>query len=72
MGFQYFAGAAYRALTADKHGPSLHELCDPLLLNAHLLKRIGGDAHLAKFYKTALGNAALRTLLRRAADAADQ
>ena len=61
MGFQYFAGAAYRALTADKHGPSLYDLCDPLMLNGS-----GGDPHLAKFYKTALGNPALRALLRRA------
>src|ERR1700756_1241804 len=61
MGFQYFAGAAIRALTADKHGPSLYDLCDPLLLNG-----CGGDPHLAKFYKTALGNPALRALLRRA------
>src|ERR1700710_1201269 len=60
MGFQHLAGAAYRALTAKKDGPSLYDVCDPLLLNGH-----GGDAHLAKFYKTALGNAALRPLLRR-------
>jgi hypothetical protein len=62
MGFQYFAGAAYRALTADKRGPSLYDLCDPLLLNG----RNGGDPHLAKFYKTAIGNPPLRALLRRA------
>ena len=61
MGFQYFAGAAYRALTAGKAGPSLYDLCDGVLLNGH-----GGDPHLAKFYKTALGNPALRALLRRA------
>jgi hypothetical protein len=61
MGLQYFAGAAYRALTADKQGPSLYDLCDPVLLNGH-----GGDPHLAKFYKTALGNPPLRALLRRA------
>jgi hypothetical protein len=54
------AGAAYRALTARKDGPSLYEVCDPLLLNG-----AGGDPHLAKFYKTALGNPALRPLLRR-------
>ena len=61
MGLQYFAGAAYRALTADKRGPSLYDLCDPILANGH-----GGDPHLAKFYKTALGNPPLRALLRRA------
>lgn len=60
MGFQYFAGAAFRALTAAKDGPSLYDVCDPLLLNYR-----GGDPHLGKFYKTALGNPALRPLLRR-------
>jgi hypothetical protein len=61
MDFQHIAGAAYRALTARKDGPSLYDLCDPLLL-----RHCGGDAHLTKFYKTALGNPALRPLLRRA------
>lgn len=60
MGFQYFAGAAFRALTATKHGPSLYDVCDPVLLNYR-----GGDPHLGKFYRTALGNPALRPLLRR-------
>src|SRR3981189_1676852 len=60
MNFQHVAGAAYRALTARKDGPSLYDVCDPLLLGRH-----GGDQHLAKFYKTALGNPALRPLLRR-------
>jgi len=60
MSFQYFAGAAYRALTARKDGPSLYDVCDPVLL-----KQSGGDQHLGKFYKTALGNPALRPLLRR-------
>ena len=61
MGFQYFAGAAYRALTADKLGPSLYDVCDGVLANGH-----GGDPHLFKFYKTALNNPPLRALLRRA------
>ncbi len=61
MGVTYFAGAAYRALTASKVGPSLYDLCDPLF---H--KHTGGDAHIVKFYKTALGNPALRPLLCRA------
>jgi hypothetical protein len=61
MTFQYFAGAAYRALTAGKDGPSLYDICDPLLLHHR-----GGDPHLAKFYKTALGNPPLRALLCRA------
>jgi hypothetical protein len=60
MAFQDLAGAAYRALTARKGGPSLYDVCDPLLLNG-----AGGDPHLAKFYKTALGNPVLRPLLRR-------
>jgi hypothetical protein len=60
MGFQYFAGAACRALSAAKEGPSLYDLCDPLLLGAP-----GGDPHLAKFYQTALGNTPLRAILRR-------
>src|SRR5207302_6783045 len=60
MGFHYFAGAAYRALTARKDGPSLYDVCDPLLLSYQ-----GGDPHLGKFYRTALGNPALRPLLRR-------
>jgi hypothetical protein len=29
MGFQYFAGAAFRALTVHKDGPSLYDVCDP-------------------------------------------
>src|ERR1700761_6213484 len=61
MGFHYFAGAAYRALTAGKSGPSLYDLCDDLLAHPEQ-----GDPHLAKFYKTALGNPALRAILRRA------
>ncbi|MGB9116871.1 hypothetical protein [Bradyrhizobium sp.] len=60
MAFHDIAGAAYRALTARKDGPSLYDVCDPLLLNG-----AGGDAHLAKFYRAALGNPALRPLLRR-------
>jgi hypothetical protein len=61
MNVRYFAGAACRALTARKHGPSLYDLCDPLLLGNQ-----NGDQHLAKFYRTALGNPALRALLWRA------
>ena len=60
MTFHRIAGAAYRALTAAKDGPSLYDVCDPLLL-----KYSGGDPHLGKFYRTALGNPALRPLLRR-------
>jgi hypothetical protein len=60
MSFQYVAGAAYRALTARKDGPSLYDVCDPVLLNPGK-----GDPHIGKFYRTALGNPALRSLLRR-------
>ncbi|ABD09310.1 conserved hypothetical protein [Rhodopseudomonas palustris HaA2] len=55
------AGAAYRALTARKQAPSLYDLCDPVFLG-----RKHGDPHIAKFYRTALGNPALRPLLRKA------
>ncbi|MBV9565461.1 MAG: hypothetical protein JOY90_34165 [Bradyrhizobium sp.] len=55
------AGAACRALTARKDGPSLYDICDPLLSGAP-----GGDPHLSKFYRTALGNPPLRALLGRA------
>ncbi|MGY8677926.1 hypothetical protein Q2941_08915 [Bradyrhizobium sp. UFLA05-153] len=61
MSFHYFAGHAFRALTARKDGPSLYDVCDPVLAGPAT-----GDPHLAKFYKTALGNPALRALLRRA------
>jgi hypothetical protein len=60
MGIQSIAGAAFRALTVRKDGPSLYDVCDPVLL-----KYRGGDPHLGKFYRTALGNPALRPLLRR-------
>jgi hypothetical protein len=61
MTARHVAGAVYRALTNRKDGPSLYDLCDPVLLRDH-----GGDPHLAKFYRTALANPALRPLLRRA------
>jgi hypothetical protein len=60
MNLHYFAAATCRALTAAKDGPSLYDVCDPLLLTRHK-----GDAHLSKFYKTALCNPPLRMLLRR-------
>jgi hypothetical protein len=60
MSFQVLAGAAFRALTARKDGPSLYDLCDPVLA-----RYAGGDPHLGKFYKTALANPALRPLLCR-------
>ncbi|MBU6457752.1 MAG: hypothetical protein KGQ48_09450 [Bradyrhizobium sp.] len=60
MNFHHIAGAACRALMARKDGPSLYDVCDPVLS-----KYDGGDHHIGKFYRTALGNPALRPLLRR-------
>jgi hypothetical protein len=60
MEFLAIAGAALRALAARKDGPSLYDVCDPLLLDYR-----DGDRHLGQFYRTALGNPALRPLLRR-------
>src|SRR5271156_2478859 len=64
MAFHDMAGAACRALMARKDGPSLYDVCDPLLLNG-AAPHVHGDAHLAQFYRTALANPALRPLLRR-------
>ena len=50
-----------RALTAAKHGPTIYDLCDPLLRGPG-----DGDAHLRKFYQTAIANPLLRPLLARA------
>jgi hypothetical protein len=61
MNSGYFARAAYRAFTTAKNGPTLYDLCDPLLAGPG-----PGDAHLRKFYKKALANPALRLLLARA------
>ncbi len=58
---QYFARAAFRTLTATKEGPSVYDLCDPLLRGQG-----GGDPHLRKFYQTAIANPVLRPLLSRA------
>lgn len=61
MNIPQMAGAAFRALTERKGGPSIYDVCDPILANGH-----GGDEHLGKFYKTALRNPALMALLRGA------
>ena len=61
MNLGYFAGAALRAFTTRRNGPTLYDLCDPVLRGEG-----PGDAHLRKFYKTALANPALRPLLSRA------
>jgi hypothetical protein len=57
----YFLRAAHAALAGKRNGPTLFAVCDPLLRGSG-----GGDPHLRRFYKTALGNPALRLLLRRA------
>jgi hypothetical protein len=51
----------YRALTAAKSGTTIYDLCDPLLRGPG-----AGDAHLRKFYRTAIANPLLRPLLARA------
>jgi len=51
----------FGALTAAKEGPSVYDLCDPLLRGAG-----PGNAHLRKFYATAIANPLLRPLLGRA------
>src|SRR5262249_38721009 len=61
MDIGYFAAATLRAVTAKKAGPSLYDVCDPVLSKPN-----GGDPHLATFYQTALRNPALRPLLWRA------
>jgi len=61
MDIGYFATAALRAVTAAKAGPSLYDVCDPVLARPN-----GGDQHLFAFYHTALRNPALRPLLWRA------
>lgn len=61
MDLKHFARAAYRTFTAEAGGPTLYELCDPLLAGVS-----GGDAHLRQFYKTALANPALKPILSRA------
>ena len=61
MSDRHLAGAAVRALLARKDGPSLHDICDPVLRRPQ-----SGDAHLVQFYRTAIGNPPLRALLRGA------
>ncbi len=57
----HFIRAGAKALIARTSGPTLYDLCDPLL------RRPGkGDPHLHAFYRTALANMALRPLLARA------
>ena len=55
------AAAAFKALTASKNGPSIYDVCDPVLHD-----RQDSDSHLIKFYRRSLRNPALRPLLWRA------
>jgi hypothetical protein len=59
----YFVKAGLAAFTTGLAGPTLYDVCDPLL---HDPPEGTGDAHLRKFYHTALRNIALRPLLARA------
>ena len=52
---------ACRAVTAAKNGPTIYQLCDPLLRGPG-----GGDQHLRQFYKIAIRNPPLTALLVRA------
>ena len=47
MSFYFTAASAYRALTARKDGPSLYDVCDPVLGVQHLveLQRHGRQRH---------------------------
>jgi hypothetical protein len=56
-----YVSHVFSALTAAKNGPSVYDLCDPLLRGAG-----PGNAHLRKFYATAIANPLLRPLLGRA------
>jgi hypothetical protein len=60
MSLHEIAGAVCRSLAVRKDGPSLYDVCDPVWQAYR-----GGDPHLGKFYRTALGNPPLRALLRR-------
>jgi hypothetical protein len=53
--------SAGAVLAGRRSGPTLFDVCDPLLRGSG-----GGDAHLRRFYKTAVANPVLRLLLGRA------
>jgi hypothetical protein len=57
----HFARAACNTLFAQKSGPTLYELCDPVLRSPE-----SGDAHIAAFYRKAVANLPLRLVLGRA------
>ena len=56
-----FLRSAGAVLVSQRQGPTLFEVCDPLLRGAG-----AGDAHLRRFYRIAVANPALRLLLGRA------
>ena len=53
---------AFRVFTQRADGPTLYELCDPLLLAPDT----ASESHLQRFYRVALAHPALRLILRRA------
>jgi hypothetical protein len=53
--------ATYRVFATPKNGPTLYDLCDPLLL-----RTTSGNEHLRKLYKKALANRPMRLMLGRA------
>jgi hypothetical protein len=53
--------SARAVLAGERKGPTLFDVCDPLLRGAG-----GGNQHLRRFYKTAVANPVLRLLLGRA------
>ena len=63
MNLRHFAHAACRLVTTERVGPTLFDLCDELLL---MPSPSVGDAHLRRFYKTALANIALQPIFSRA------
>jgi hypothetical protein len=52
---------ACRAVTAAKNGPTIYQLCDPLLRGPG-----GGDQHLRQLYKIAIRNPPLGTVSEKA------
>ena len=61
---QYLTGAALDLFMSRAHGPTLPDLCDPLLSGSG--GNEPGDGHLRLFYQTALMHPALRTIFSRA------
>jgi hypothetical protein len=60
MSIAYFVRAGLTAFTSRQSGPTLYDVCDPVLSG------VGpGDPHLRNFYKVAIANPALRPLLSR-------